>query len=228
MKYPSSRGSLGSFSNARRSGFTLIEMIGVLAIIAILAVVIVPKVFDAIRSSKINSTLVSIDTYRTGVVDFVAKYGTIPTTGKKNRIDDLLMEVGLVDERFSSKLGSQSDIYAKAGGSWSRNSSGVWSASGGSNQNSLSRIICSSGNSAAPESANGSNFRLDGSNDLPAGSRIVCAVIEDALEADAREMSERVDGMEMSTDSGADGKGKVVYAAPSNGITDVYIYMIHQ
>ena len=49
-------------TNARRyllrsvSGFTLIEMIGVLAIIAILAVIVVPKVFSTIAGSRVTGS----------------------------------------------------------------------------------------------------------------------------------------------------------------------------
>jgi prepilin-type N-terminal cleavage/methylation domain-containing protein len=36
-------------------GFTLIEMIGVLAVIAILAALLIPKVFQAITEARINT-----------------------------------------------------------------------------------------------------------------------------------------------------------------------------
>ena len=213
-----------------KRAFTLIEMIGVLAIIAILAVVIVPKVFDAIRNSRINGTLISLESVRTATVDFVAKYGTLPTTGGNSRIDDLLMEEGLMDERFQSRVGPQADVYAAAGASWSRNStSGKWTSSGGSSQSQQTRIICKTSNTSSPESADGRNYQIDGSNDLPSGARVVSAVINDVPILEARELSKRLDSEELSTDDGEDGDGKVVYDEPSgSGTTDVYIYLLHQ
>lgn len=212
-----------------KRAFTLVEMIGVLAIIAVLAVVIAPKVFGAIRASRINGTLVSMETYKTAATDFVGKYGMLPTTNNNSRIDDLFIAAGLIDERFSAKIGQQADVYAKDGATWARGTNGNWSASGGANQTSASRIICNVSNTASPETASGRNFRLDGKTDVASGARVLSAMLESVPEAEARELSERVDGEGLSTTSGADSLGKVVYAAPgNNGLTDVYIYMMHQ
>ncbi|MDQ8186478.1 prepilin-type N-terminal cleavage/methylation domain-containing protein [Pelagicoccus sp. SDUM812002] len=211
-----------------KKGFTLVEMIGVLAIIAVLAVVIAPKVFGAIRSSRINGTMLSIDTFKTITTDFVGKYGTLPVTNNNSRIDDLLIEAGLSDERFAAKIGLQSDVYAVKGATWKRGTNGAWTASGGSNQSSTSRIICKPSNTTAPNTAGGSNFKLDGSKNMPSGARVISTFLESVPEAEARELSERIDGDALSTTSGADAKGKVVYNTPSRGITDVYVYMMHQ
>lgn len=212
-----------------KRGFTLVEMIGVLAIIAVLAVVIAPKVFSAIRSSRINGTLVSLDTYKSAATEFVGKYGTLPATNNNSRLDDLFIAAGLLEERFSAKIGLQADVYATAGATWTRGTNGAWTASGGSNQTSTSRIICLTSNTTAPNTANGANYRLDGTNDMNSGSRVISAVLESVPEAEARELSERVDGQALSTTSGADALGKVVFNTPNNqGVTDVYIYMMHQ
>lgn len=57
----------------KASGFTLIEMIGVLAVIAILAAVLIPKVFEAISNSRVNNTAMSCNTVKTAVADHYAK-----------------------------------------------------------------------------------------------------------------------------------------------------------
>lgn len=211
-----------------KRGFTLVEMIGVLAIIAILAVVIVPKVFAAISSSRVNSTIVSVDAVKTATTDFIAKYGVLPTTGGNARFDDLLRTAGFMDERFASKLGLQMDTYAVEGSTWTRNSNGTWTATGGSNQGAQTRIISQTSNTTSPSTATGRNFQLDGATNLPAGSRVVAAMIESVPTSDAYKLSEALDGIAFSSESGADSKGKVVYRAPSSGVTDVFIYIVHQ
>ena len=49
-------------------GFTLIEMIGVLAVIAILAALLIPKVFSAINSARVNGVCVNTETVKTAIV----------------------------------------------------------------------------------------------------------------------------------------------------------------
>src|SRR5438046_10179573 len=62
-------------------GFTLIEMIGVLAVIAILASMLIPKIFEAINSARINNTVQSYNAIKTGVLDHYGKYGSINIVG---------------------------------------------------------------------------------------------------------------------------------------------------
>lgn len=213
-----------------RSGFSLIEMIGVLAIIAILVAVVLPKVFSTIASSRVTHAAGSITTIRTAITDFAGKYGTIPTTNARSRIDDLLFTAGLLDTRFVLKIGTQPSDPPIAGAIWS-NSGGTWTASGGSNQNSQSRVTCQISNTTSPATANGRNFHLDGSTDLPAGARVVAAVIQNCTGAEALELSLRIDGEPLSEADAttADADGRVVYNTPnSSGITDAYIYIVHQ
>ena len=61
--------------------FTLIEMIGVLAVIAILASMLVPKIFEAINSARINNTVQSYNAIKTAVMDHYGKYGAINFRG---------------------------------------------------------------------------------------------------------------------------------------------------
>ena len=219
-------------STRSKRGFSLVEMIGVLAIIAILAVVIVPKVFSTIAASRVTAAVASINSMKTAVTEFAGKYGTIPTTGNNSRIDDLLMTAQVVEGRFAVKVGTQPVNPPLAGANWARNATtGAWAANGGSNQNSQSRIICVNSNANAPSASNGANYRLNNTVDLPAGSRVVSAVIVNLTANDARELSLRIDGDAYSESSAttADNAGKVVYAAPNGqGLTTAYVYMVHQ
>lgn len=64
-------------------GFSLIEMIGVLAIIGILASVVAPKVFDAIRDGKITAAVSVLQTIKSSCTDYARKYNIFPTDDSK-------------------------------------------------------------------------------------------------------------------------------------------------
>ncbi len=219
-----------SLRRSSRSAFSLVEMIGVLAIIAILAVVIVPKVFSTIASSRITNAVASITSMKAAVTDFAGKYGTLPVTNNNARIDDLLLADGLLDSRFVVKIGAQPGANPVAGATWTR-TNGAWTSSGGSSQTGQSRIISRPSNTTVPSTAVGSNFRLNGTTNLPAGARIVSAVLVNITAQEARELSLRMDGdaySEAATGT-ADDRGKVAYRVPNGqGLTTAYVYITHQ
>src|SRR5215468_6701873 len=105
-------------SPARRainqSGFTLIEMIGVLAVIAILAAVLIPKVFEAINNAKVNNAAMSCNTVKTALADHYAKAGSLAAEvtpyGTNNTLtipvpqyDAVLLREGFLDKPFVTK-----------------------------------------------------------------------------------------------------------------------------
>ena len=216
----------------KRAGFSLVEMIGVLAIIAILAVVIVPKVFSTIANSRVTAAAASINSVKTAVTEFAGKFGAIPLTNNNSRIDDLLFTAGITEGRFTVKIGTQPVNPPIAGATWARNAtSGAWAATGGVNQTGQSRIICLSSNANVPSGANGANYRLSNAIDLPAGSRVISAVLVNITATEAHELSLRVDGDAFSQKDAttADDAGKVVYrAANAQGLTNAYVYVTHQ
>ncbi|BET66101.1 hypothetical protein ASA1KI_10190 [Opitutales bacterium ASA1] len=206
-------------------------MIGVLAIIAILAVVIVPKVFSTIASARVTNAVASVNSVKSAVTEFAGKYGTFPTTNNNSRIDDLLVAQGLLESRFLVKIGNQPTNPAIASATWTRNAAGQWTSAGGASQTSQSRVISLTSNTTTPNSAGGRNFRLDGANDLPAGSRVVSAVLVNIRASEAQDLSTRIDGEPMTqTDTTtADASGRVVYNTPNaSGFTTAYVYLAHQ
>lgn len=216
--------------SSQKSGFSLVEMIGVLAIIAILAVVIVPKVFSTIATSRITGAIGSVNTVRTAVTEYAGRYGTIPLSDNQSRIDDLLVAAGLMDSRFTIKIGTQPSNPPIAGDAWT-NTGNTWTlGTGGAGQTSQSRVICVNSSTTVP-GTNGANFWLNGvsGNNLPTGSRVVTAVIAGVTAAEARELSLRIDGDSLSetTAATADNRGKVTYPA-GTGTKNVYIYVAHQ
>src|SRR5947209_11559700 len=102
-----------SSANRRATGFTLIEMIGVLAVIAILAALLIPKVFEAINNSRINNAAVSYNTVKTALTDHYAKFGSlvssngttiIPGVGESLVFDKVLLMEGFLDKPFIVKI----------------------------------------------------------------------------------------------------------------------------
>ncbi len=209
-------------SRKSSQGFTLIEMIGVLAVIAILASMLVPKIFEAINSARINNTVQSYNAIKTGVLDHYGKYGAInfvgiPAPGGATTAAQLaaydtqvLLAESLIDKPFRSKVGTNWVIHAVAG----------------------------SAAATAPNAAAGNGaYDLDGDggaagtavNDASPAAFVVEALIQGVAIADAIEISERLDGPTMSVvGGGADALGRVKYAAPVGGLTDVYIYIAHR
>lgn len=62
-------------------GFSLIEMIGVLAIFGLLAAIIAPKVYDNIRASKIAAAMTIYDSARGAATHYIKVNRTFPVDG---------------------------------------------------------------------------------------------------------------------------------------------------
>ncbi len=62
----------------RHSGFTLMEMIGVVAVIAILASMATPMIFDAMRNAKVTAFVEDVNVLRTAVARYYEDTGTFP------------------------------------------------------------------------------------------------------------------------------------------------------
>lgn len=214
----------------RRSGFSLVEMIGVLAIIAILAVIIVPKVFSTINSSRITSAVAATNAFKTAVTDFYSRYNRLPIANAGTlRFDDVLVKAGIVDSRFTAKIGTPPSNTT--GATWTL-TNGWTATAGGTSQANQSRIISNTYAAGAPSTVPGRNYYLNTNGvGLPAGSTIVSAVLMQVKAADAIEINQRIDGDTFPAPAAgtADDNGKVVFAAPAaNGLTNVYVYLVHQ
>ena len=210
--------------NHQNKGFTLIEMIGVLAVIAILAAVLVPKVFEAINNAKVNNAAMSCQTVKTAIADHYAKVGSIPSElvpGSptntvlplpQEQYDQVLMTEQFLDKPFATKIGD-----------------GTSGATG-----TRVRAFDITGNGftmgAAVDGTIGTGFALSGgSTNTMVGSAGVEAVITGVTANDAKDLNDRIDGPSLGAALNADDfNGRVKYAAPVNGVTTVYIYLTHR
>src|SRR6476620_11307774 len=95
-------------------GFTLIEMIGVLAVIAILSALLIPKIFEAINNARINNACVTLGTVKTAIADHYAKYGALNVDGSgatpvvlappTNAYAKVLLKEAFIDKDFAVKI----------------------------------------------------------------------------------------------------------------------------
>ena len=193
-------------------GFTLIEMIGVLAVIAILAALLIPKVFSAINQARVNGVTVSLDTVKTALVDHYGKYGNLalvntngtsvplnilsstPYTGYDTNV---LMVEQLLDKPFAAAIATSATIE-----------------------------ICTNGIDGGAVG----QYKLDGTTIATATAQYIVEARLDGVSAqDAKDLNDRIDGPTLSFPAGStigsvgDHAGRVEYASGST--TTVYIYL---
>lgn len=208
----------------RDRGFTLIEIIGVVAVIAILAAVLTPRVVSVIARGKVSATALSLGSLKSATADYIAKNGTLPTrdgTGSTNaavstgRFDADLVTGGFTEKLFTVSLGTQTfDSSALTGRIHVR-----------------SQNATSSGTITTPTAtAGGVNFDLDRSSstaDFTTGQMVVSAFIPGVVIADAIALNKILDGDD-NVGTGADSTGRCIYsaAAVDNTVT-LYIYIAH-
>jgi prepilin-type N-terminal cleavage/methylation domain-containing protein len=77
-----------TIKNNTSKGFTLIEMIGVLAIIGILAAVVAPRVIESIRDAKVTSAISSVNSAKSAALSYYQRYDRFPEDGTLTTITD--------------------------------------------------------------------------------------------------------------------------------------------
>src|SRR5437867_962528 len=190
---------ISSSPKSARNGFTLIEMIGVLAVIAILASLLIPKIYEAINNARISNASLSYNTIKTALADHYAKFGSLTSSngaiiavgvGEATNFDKVLITEGFLDKPFEVKIGSGSYVEVVAAIAAATAADGVNSA-----------------------------YDLDGGgavNDAT-GSAVVEAVIPNVTLGDAFALSTLLDGATLSAANSSVGsddfKGRVKYAA---------------
>ena len=185
-------------------GFTLIEMIGVLAVIAILAALLIPKVTSAISDARVNSTVGSFQTARIATTGHYGKYnafnvtnnstignGSVYTAMPLTNFDTVLIAEGFLDQPFGVKVGTASTLQVIAGGG-----------------------------------CNGAHYLLNGKTDGTSGNAYtVEAVLTGVSQQDAYDVASRIDSTLMTNSvaltnfTGA----RCVYTTAANGTMYLYV-----
>ena len=90
---------MGRSQSSGRSGFTLIEMVIVVAIISVVAGIIVPAAGAVIRRSKISRTGVDLRAIRTATITAFDDLGRIPSDGEQGGNPDIKNTFYLVNNQ---------------------------------------------------------------------------------------------------------------------------------
>lgn len=237
-------------------GYSLLELVLVLAIVSVLVGLLLPKGFDALRNARIQQVEKTVDTLKTALTDFIAMAGgngSIPRTegtgvpcsgaalagatdvakGNGARLDSVLLATGKLERPLSLRMGTQ--VYASTGTgnemTWNQSLQAFVvtpDAAPQRNWSAVTRLEARSANPAlTPSAALGANFRLDGTTTGINANYVVAYLVIPAVPAkDAYELALSMNGAQLAPVEGAAcDTGVVAYAAPANGVTDVYVYL---
>jgi prepilin-type N-terminal cleavage/methylation domain-containing protein len=239
----------------KTSGYSLLELVVVLAIVSVLVGLLLPKGFDALRNARIQQVEKTAETIKTAITDYLAMAGgngSLPRTegvgvpcsgaaltgatdvakGNGARLDAVLLATGKLERPLALRMGSQ--FYASTG----TGNEMIWNQANQSfaitpdaapqrNWSTVTRVEARTANpAAAPSAALGANFRLDGTTNLSANYVVAYLVIPAVPAKDAYELALSMNGAQLAPVEGAAcDTGVVAYAAPANGVTDVYVYL---
>lgn len=239
----------------RARGYSLLELVLVLAIVSVLVGLLLPKGFDALRTARVQQVEKAVETLKTALTDFIAMpggNGSLPRTegtgvpcsgaalsgatdaakGNGARLDAVLLAAGKIERPISLRMGSQFYTSTGTGNEMQWNQAlqafaMTPDAAPLRNWSGVTRVEARTANPAlAPSAAAGANFRLDGTTNLNANYVVAYLVIPQVPARDAYELALSMNGPQLAPIEGAAcDTGVVAYAAPANGITDVYIYV---
>lgn len=236
-------------------GYSLLELVLVLAIVSVLVGLLLPKGFDALRNARIQQVEKTVETLKTALTDFIAMpggNGSIPRTegtgipcsgaalsgatdvakGNGARLDTVLLAAGKLERPINLRMGTQ--VFASTGSGnemqWNQALQAFTltpDAAPLRNWSAVTRIEARTANPAlAPSAALGANFRLDGVTNLTANGVVAYLVIPGVPAKDAYELALSMNGPQLAPVEGAAcDTGLIAYAAPASGTTDVYAYI---
>jgi prepilin-type N-terminal cleavage/methylation domain-containing protein len=214
-------------------GFTLVEMIGVLAIIAILIALLLPKIFNLIASSKASSLAAAIRTYETAVAKYYGDIGTIwplnaagvpaqENTGNSANATSLAARLTL----------DASDPLNTGTNQWSRFRGPYLEKFNSNVPPGLGTTILIPAQTAiglgTATTATNMGWDLkgdDGNSDLPTGARVVYLRVDGVSDTEFNEIDGIIDAGIGTTLAERQLRGRVKYSTPNDRL---YVYLTHQ
>ncbi|MGL4980183.1 MAG: pilin, partial [Plesiomonas sp.] len=115
--------------NKMKQGFTLIELMIVVAVIGVLAAIAIPKYQDYVKKSELGAALASISALKTGIESYIADKGAFPPNSVVSEIGATGAPTGFT---ISLTPGTSEAGYVKAAKGSApaiglvRDSQGIW------------------------------------------------------------------------------------------------------
>lgn len=206
-------------------GFTLVEIIGVVALIAVLAAVMAPRVTSVIGRGKVNSTAQALAGLKSATDDYIAAKSSLPyrygvgennAAQKDGRFDTDLVAGGFTDRLFTCALGEQTFDESAL-----QKRIHVRSVP----------VTSSSKTVTVPDAENGGAFfdldRNPSTLDMWTPNMVVSAFIPGVPLSDAIALNKLID-RDSNVAKGGDSVGRCQYSEPDgdNKVT-VYVYIAH-
>lgn len=244
-----------SVRSNRRRGFSLIELLIVLAIvITVLTTLGVPAYQRAQQQGQIASALRMISSAKSTLALYTASAdwnGQVPITegtgipltgtmggatntviGDATTLQTALLSARTLDAPLSASLGSSTPPTGATTtpvlfNMTTQTFSTTGDAAPTQSFAATTRLECRmSAPATAPSVALGANFRLDGTNNVPANTRLVYCVFPNVTASAAYEFARSTYKGIVAAQGAAQDAGPVVYAAAdANGNTTVYAYV---
>jgi len=221
-------------SRKRERGFTLIEMIGVLAVIAVLAALIIPKVFDIIASSKVDALASAVKTYETAVTKYYTDIGSVlplnasgnPQTQSSGNSGNARSLAARLTLSSSDPLVLTTNLWPRFQGPYLEKFDTNAPSGLGTNMYLPARTAVAYGTSVTGSNMGWDLKGDDGNSDLPPSANVVYFRLTGMNEEDFLEFDSVVDRDIGTTDSERELRGRAKWVSATGGT--LYLYLAHR